>query len=282
MKLRFAVTLCFFSALTCAQVKVSGTIDGKPIPDSVFNPAQRKLYEQFIIAHGRLPGNADQQEIQSTIVPKLQCVKLKQLIRIAAFDRLKQQFHVIVTQKDLEEIRNSTPLVRRNQTFQSAILDAISAVYDKHEDPDAVYHKELAAWPIGKNYWMAYLYDASTPEGRQEFEEPYRHALRSFRLVSEAPPPLEGFRNAAEAMKLLQFMDQQLASTDPTFQSYLQECNKTKKQEGSLITCSQGRDHFEYLAKKHNEYWKNAEAKVNVYLSDPRLGKTCGLPQYLK
>lgn len=130
---------------------MSGTINGKPLPDRLFAQAREGASNFFILKHHRSPTADDEQEIRddeqeiSALMQQTQCDGIKQAIRAAAHEAVKQQLGITVTSEDLIAAREAYPMKRANTLVDNAplILNSLSAVYDRHEDPNQVYAQNL-------------------------------------------------------------------------------------------------------------------------------------------
>lgn len=94
----------------------------------------------------------------------------------------------------------------------------------------------------------------------------------------KAESSLDTWRPTAEMMKLNEAVDQQIGTGDSTFRSYLEEYKKSERREGNHVRSNMIFEHRNYLDQKRDEFWRSQDSRVDVYLSDPSLAKTCGLP----
>ncbi|HZS56072.1 MAG TPA: hypothetical protein VFA65_16840 [Bryobacteraceae bacterium] len=259
---------CLTASLLCgalyAQAPVSGTINGKPISETVLNPSKQQLEHDFIMTAGRGPGPGDQDQMQTKTLTDVRCRNLNQAVRQTARESLIQQLGIVVTQTDLEQAKETNPLpdTKPNEAAYTALLNAISAVYDKHKDPNVVYQQMLSGYNLPPNIWPIFVLDASTPEGRQQMEKYYRNYLQNAPQIYKNQP-LNAWKRIAENTKINQYIDQQLAVTDSTFRAYLEQWNKTKVQEGARtrVTGLSAAD-LGYMRQKREQFWNQQDAKV--------------------
>ncbi len=253
--------------------KITGSVNGRPIPDDYLNPSHEHLEAQFASKYGHNPSSQEQANVNTTVLTDWQCNKLHAMIHKAARNAGVQQFRIRVTQQDLAAASKTFPVVMGNTTNTiQLLLNALSSVYDKHENPAVVYN-EMLAGKIPNNLWLAQLKEASTPESRSKLEAGYRNSIRMAQEIANSPK-LEYWRSTVLTNKLNEAVDQKLALTDPTFRAHLQSTRVN--QQGIRMDnwfTPQGR----YLAQKRQEFWKAREAEVHVYLSDPHLLVTCGI-----
>ncbi len=275
MKLATLVWYVFPGLLVAQNLSITGTVNGKQIPDDYLNPSHEHLQGQFAAKYGHNPSEGEQALVNTTVLTDWQCNKLHAMIRKAARDAVIQQFGIAVTQQDLETASKLFPISVGDTGTMQMLLNALSAVYDNHEDPEIVYNRMLAG-KIPHNLWLMQLNEASTPEGRSKLETKYQSLIRlAPKIVSS--PRLEYWQSTVINNKLNEAVDQELARIDPTFRAYL-EATPVNKQGVRTNNWStpQGR----YLAQRRQDFWTSQDSKVDVYLSDPSIGKACGLPQY--
>ncbi len=275
--------ICLIPVLVAGQSAPSsalGTINGKPIPDTVFNVPRKLAADLFILNHQREPNSAaDEQEINSKI-KSMECDRLKAAIISAAHDTVKQQLGVVASQQDLQAAREAYPILKSPNPHDRAVvlLSALSAVYDQHQDPGLVYEQKLRG-EIPLNLWQIYVHDARTPDGRQDLEKIFRkHLTITPDVIAKSESSLETWHRAAESMKLDETVDQLIAARDPVFRSYLEEYKKSTRREGNRVrSVNFNLDHQRYLDQKRAEFWKSEVSKLDVYLSDLALGTSCNL-----
>lgn len=261
------------------SAKIQGSIDGQPIRDSVFaKPSRQDSELVFELQHGRPASTAaDQQaitEYQQTIV----CQKLGSAIREAARKAQKAQLGAAVTPEDIEAARREvTPMdpvatAARMREEATAVLAALSAVYDRQQDPDQVYEKDVRSHGISKTAWTMYLRRGRTPEGRANL---VKQANASPEAISQAASTFD-FRPRAEEQKLDRLVDEKIAADDPVFRTYLAEWHAAFDNPDPKKHWMR-QERVEYIQQKRAQWWKAQVAKLNVQLSDPSLGDACAL-----
>jgi hypothetical protein len=261
---------------------VSGTINGKSIPDRVFNASRKLAIDKFVLMHQREPnGVADEQEIDADM-RSTECGGLKGAVTMAAREVEKQQLGIVITQQDLRAARDASPPRDRMaemaalQGRAKAILAAISAVSDQGQASGQVYEKMLKD-QIPKNLWTVYVHDAKTSKGRRSLNETFaKHLAVTPEGVTKVEVSMAPWKPIAENRKLEEAVDQQIAANDPVFRTYLKEF-QASLEKSNFKYYSVPTDHKQYMDQKRAEFWKAQASKLDVYLSDPSLAASCGL-----
>src|SRR5690348_7507666 len=143
---RVLFSSAFFGVLTAQSTgPLSGTINGQPLPETVLNVPRQSAVNAFVLARQRKPASdADEKEVDAKW-HQIQCDRLKDAMMRAARKAVKQQLGVVVTEQDLEaakkivQLRDPVGQAAALRNRAAAILEAISAVYDQHQDPAQVY-----------------------------------------------------------------------------------------------------------------------------------------------
>ena len=278
----FLTTLFLAPEASSSAAAVSGTIDGKPIVSTVLTGSTKLAESMFVLKKQREPTSsaADQAEIE-TLLQVQRCDRLKAEITTAAREKVKQQLGVVVTTQDLEAVHNQTkiPDQAAEASRATTTLNALSAVYDQHQDRDQVYNQMLQK-QMAKNVWLMYLHSTSTPEGRAAAEKNLRaRANMSAAMMKRAVSSLEPGRWIAERRKLDAAVDDLLASQDSQFWTDLQHV-KARASGGvpvAQLPPTPTDPESQYLWQKRSAYWKSQVSRLDVYLSDPSIAKTCNL-----
>ena len=280
---RVLLSTAFVGVMTAQSTgTLSGTINGPPLPGTVLNVPRQSAVNAFVLAHQRKPASdADEKEVD-TKWHQIQCDRLKGALMRAAREVVKQQLGVVVTEHDLEaakkivQLRDPVGQAAALRNRAAAILEAISAVYDQHQDPAQVYDRILAKQQIPKELWTVQLNQSSTPAGRQALEKKLHGQLTiTNEAVMKAVSSLELWRGPAERMKLDDAVDQDIAAHDPTFRTYLAEY-KTFSEERHTKHAGLPLDHKQYLDNKRASFWNLQTAQLNVHLSDASIQTACG------
>ncbi len=194
------------SQVSSPQAGFWGTINGKPIPDSVLKASAKLATDLFVLKNQREPsGPSDRAEIDASL-QSLRCDRLKGAIAATARENVKQRLGVVVTNQDLEAARKASPA--RDPVMESsaitgratAILNAFSAVYDRHQESDQVY-EQILQHQIPKDLWLVYVHDAGTPEGRKSLEMLFRKQMTiSPESLKKATSSFTPWRSLAETI----------------------------------------------------------------------------------
>ena len=270
-------------AQTATTVKPSGTVNGKPIPQEIFNWPRERAVDSFILKNGREPSSPADEQAVDAIAHQQQCDRLKAFIEQTTRDSVAQQLGIVVTQTDIQAAREwltrEDPAIQAARIHQTgaAVLGALAAVFDQHRDPDQVYSQMLAPIGLPKNLWKAYLHDAATPDGRANLTKLYTPQLMTTaETLKKSMESSDILIRLATKNKLDEAVDEQIAAGDPTFRNYLQE-QSARSQNLNPKQQWMPASHFAYLKQKRAEFWKAQISKVQVFLSDPSIAKSCGL-----
>ncbi len=251
--------------------KITGTINGVPISDKALNIERSTAVAHFFAKQHREPTSpADQQQVDA-YWHDMRCERLKFAIEGGMKQAVTEQLGIAVTKEDLEAAQKAYPLLSDpNMPAQAAaMLTAISAVLDKHQDPDQVYDQIIKPY-LSKQEWELCLHNVSTPESRQSYTKKLAGQMsQTPEVVKKQAANIENWRFIAEFRKMRQAVDRQLASSDPTFASYLKIYGN-----GRFVPND---PRFAYLAQKRTAFWNAQFAKINLYVSDPTLVSSCDL-----
>jgi hypothetical protein len=293
----FLLAVAALALAVCAQrpsssAKLSGTIDGRQIPDRVLQPNRYAAATRFIAANHRLP-TADEE--QTTIAADSQrqiCGNLRSYLGADAHEAEILRLGIVPTKADIDttvsaivgvseaDVRQQYP---RRHAYSAVLAAGFAAVLDNGKDPHVVYRQVIA--PAGLNGitedgWLGLLYTArATQEGRERLERDSQLTMqnmmdeaktRTAKSIAASTGP-GGLSNATAANMVNKQVDQLIAAKDPAFRAYLAEYNPDARQH------PMNGDHFQYLQQRRNEYWRAVISKLNIRLSDPTLFTACKL-----
>src|SRR5262249_60600185 len=131
-----------------------GTLNGQPL----LGAKRSHAINTFIGKHNQLPTSAaDNQEV-TDIATKQTCPVIEGAIQNAARDAQKHSLGIYVSPEEISQASkeywalNGDPKAEftREQTRRLSLYQAETAVFDQHQDPEAVYQKVLA--PIGESH----------------------------------------------------------------------------------------------------------------------------------
>jgi hypothetical protein len=297
--LTFLLAVATLALAVCAQSpsslgsKLSGTIDGRPIPDNVFQFNRYTAVSKFIATNHRLP-NADEEK---TIIAmgnsqRELCGNLRSYIGAEAHEAEILRLGIVPTKADIDAAASHTIGVSeaevtaaypKRHALSVALTDGFAAVLDNGQDPHVVYQQIIvpAGLPeITEDGWLGLLYTARTTiAGRKRLEHDSLLTLQGMidqaksqtaKSVAATSKP-GGLTGAAAYEMVNRKVDQLIAAKDPTFATYLAEF------PDPYHWSENGTHHHEYLDQKRNAYWRAITSKLNVRLSDPTLFDSCKL-----
>jgi len=285
----FVVALCAISAFaqnpgaqSGAPAAHSGTIDGVAIRANAINGSPDEAVAKFIADHLRQPTVADQQELAANQQQTV-CRHLKSAISQAAVNRAKAELHISATDQEIADQRQQlnlhAPDPQQSWAWEhertQALVAGLTAVYDQAQDPQQVYQQMIGPHGITQKEWLPDVYVYRTKEARDKLAQKlnltpdyYARGLASFDV-----------RYYVEGQKLEAAIDQQIAATDPTFETYLNEyAAKVQHPDPTNPTSTSvvlPHGHLQYLAQARAAWWKAESAKVQVTLSDPTISSRC-------
>jgi hypothetical protein len=269
--------------------KLSGTIDGRPIPESTFRLDRYGSVGAFIHANHRLPTGSEEQALDTEANSQRQiCGNLRSIFGGEAHESERLRLGIVPTAADLDEAARHTSGVSeaevtanypKRHALSAALVAGFAAVLENGQDPHAVYLQTIQE-PAGipEDMWLNFLYTARTnPRGRKRLEHDSTLTLqdmiretKSKMALGAASKAPGGLSSVAAYYVVNRQVDQLIAANDPTFRTYLAEFPDQFQGHGNG-------DHLQYLQRKRNEYWKAVVTKLNVWLSDPSLFATCKL-----
>src|ERR1051326_1330621 len=255
--------------------KTYGTVDGRPIPDRVFTEYRASATDQFKDSHKREPATAaDEQEIEATVQNSL-CGRLRAAITQMVRQEQADTFGVVATAQELEKERQRTqmPNPRRIRDHAEAAVAAFAAI-DKGDDPKKVYEQMVKPRGIDEIEWNIYLKSRTTEAGRARIRMELTMTDENWAKFSAAQT--DALKYAARSRKLDAVVDDQIASTDPTFRQCLYEFRE-KGNDPDPQRRWMPVDHKEYLDEARARWWKDRMGQVKVALSDPSLAQRCAL-----
>jgi hypothetical protein len=156
----------------------------------------------------------------------------------------------------------------------AAAAVAAFATLDRGEDPKQVYEQMVKPHGIDEMEWNIYLKNRTTEAGRAQIRMELSmtdEAWAKFKVRMA-----ESLTYAAKSRKLDEAVDQQIASTDPTFRQYFYE-EQERGNDPDPRRQWMPAQHKEYLDQTRDRWWRARVSQVRVVLSDASLGSTCAL-----
>lgn len=256
-----------------------GTLNGQPL----LGAKRSHAINTFIAKHNQMPSSAaDNQEV-ADIATRQTCPIIEGAIRNAARDAEKRSLGIYVSPEEIAQASKAYWALHgdpkaeftHEQTRRLTLYQAETAVFDQHQDPEAVYQKLLA--PIGESHtgWEADL--------RQwQWQWPQIRDSVAKEAAVVAAWTLEGYMKAKDAasqklledQKLDDSVDDQLATQDSQFRADLSEY---RKHRNGNIWLRNGAPASAYIAQKRNEFWLSRYAQQQLTLNDPKLANQCEL-----
>ena len=305
--------LRYILLLFCLTIPLSAqfndTVNGVPIPENVLHPSMSLLNQQFILRHEHPPATAaDQQEVSTTILHEWQCSHLHNLIRRAAVAMVKAQLNLPpVTDAEAAEAKAEQDAKQQaaeaakakwlaahpaiveppppppNQALDS-ILTGLTQVCDQGQDPSAVYQQlNLAQQNIPRNVWLAMAQpnDPVCKKTEAKYKGIQAALAKQPDLIDKAQANPSAWKSVVEGNRFAAAVDQMIAAQDPAFRQLLPENHWTPPPGMNMAQSSAAfQASRKYLKQSRETFWQAQDAKVEVYLTDPTIGKSCGLPQF--
>lgn len=162
---------------------------------------------------------------------------------------------------------------RKYNADAHARAEALARVYEKGENPEAVYQSWAVPARIPRASWESDLELGRSAE--------FRAKLAATQVTTEGFVKGMGRGSAqlVEQKKLDKAVDHELAAQDPMFARYLdtverntQEISPFESRSASLPS-----EAVNYVRAKRAEWWKTRSAETKVVLNDPALASRCGL-----
>jgi hypothetical protein len=280
--MRTLLMLAILTVPACGQPQ--GTVNGVPIPSKVFSSGgQRTQAEAAWRLQNKRPIEKDDLPAIERLVQDQRCNKLKGTISSMVQDEVMEGMALTVTPADIAEAQKTVaPFdpkeeVRKRHEYAAAVLAALDAQLNKHEDPQAVYDQYLKPHGITEQAWAYQLLIGQTPEGKQSL-------MNQMNLTVEAAT--QAVKNydwtaTAKYRKMNQRIDEQISLSDPKFKQFLAEYSQSIVVDAPGVTHSTGvpADHLAYLENQRKEYWKQVNSKVQVVISEPTM-QNCDLSEF--
>lgn len=256
-----------------------GTLNGQPL----LGVKQARAINTFVAKYNRMPsGSADNQEVAS-ITAKQNCPIIQGAVRNAAREVAKHGLGIYASPDEIEQASNAywalngDPKIEftREQTRQLTRYQALTAVFDQHQDPEKVFQAMLA--PIGESQigWETDLKQLQWqwPQIRdsvaKEAAEVANWTLEGYKKTKDAAS-----RKLLEDQKLDDGVDNELAAQDPQFRADLNEYRKNRK---GNVWLKQGATTSSYMDQARQQFWQSRYAEQQVALNDPKLAQQCQL-----
>lgn len=257
-----------------------GTVDGRPLAPQI---SRSSAVARFRLRNLRAPsGPADEQQV-ANLLAQATCDYIKGQIQSAAITAQERRFAISVSTAEgealwrqywtLHDAEAEAKTARDNAT---AYVMALTQVYDNGMDPQEAYQRFVRPQGIPENVWQANLELGRTPEGRAKLGALGSVTADALRKSASGVQAQVGL---LEKQRLDDAVDQEIASTDPTFRAYVDELhrNTTKPTPFSSTTKMQPLDQKKYIDTKRAEWWASRYAEVNLVLYDASIATQCGL-----
>ena len=260
------------------QASAIGLIDGQPLGRSTLG--REAAVGSFRVRHLRAPnGPADEREMTDWLAG-MQCDSIRIAITGAARATQMRRFGISATPQEVKAAgdaywRGHDPEAdaKKQRDDAAALVTALTEVYEHGMDQQRAYEKYLAprGYPVAA--WQGNLNVGRTPEGRASMAR--LETLTADELV-RGSVRLDTKR--VERDHLDAAVDQNIASTDPTFRAYLDELRRGPSggSPPSATAPAVPVEHRKYVMTKRAEWWQAREAEVKVVLYDPALAQQCG------
>jgi hypothetical protein len=254
---------------------VFGTVLGRTI---TFRSASRPAAEARLSSlRGGQPVAASDEAEVSRAQAQLECGTITAQIRDAVLARLKQSQGISVTDADVTEEAKAElahmdfqAAAAKQQALNTTMSEALSRVYDRGEDPDAVFASLVSAKGYSKATWQSYLAQGKAAPFRQylsqasaPFPKPSDTTLRS------------GARSTLERRKLDEAIDRDLAAHDPDFKAYLSEMQASQAAHPDHQSFTIKADHYRYIKAKRDNWWKAQYSQVDILVTDKEEAGRC-------
>ena len=275
----FLIALC--SGIIQAQPPHRfGAIDGTPIDERDLNVPRETAIVTYLRQHAKQPSSeAEAQSFQD----ELQCRRLRGVVQEAAEKRAKAELGIFSTDAEIAAERKNVvaraPDIegqkKRYRERLQALIDGLSAVYDKGQDPDQTYQQLVAPHGVTKGDWAGNVYLGKDKQERQKLVQQLAAATpEAFDRAADTYDP----RPLIENQKLEAAVDVLLAASDPKFKADLNELNASVTHPTPNHTARHGSAIvLDYVEQKRAAWWKAETGKMNVTLSDQSLYAACGL-----
>ena len=274
--------LAILAVPACAQPQ--GTVNGIVIPNKAFDYAGPRTQAEvaFRLKNKRTIEKEDLPILERSVQAQ-RCSKLRGTIASMLQDQVMKEMALTVTPADLAEAKREFPpedpqvTARMRHEHAAAVLAALDAQLNKHEDPQSVYDQYGKPLGIPPEAWAYQLLVGQTEDGKKSL-------MRDLNITVEALT--QAIRNydwsyQAKYKKMNQRIDDQISLSDPKFKQYLAEYNQTVVIDGPGRSHSTGvpADHLNYIQKQRAAYWADVHKKAQVVINDPTM-RTCDLSDF--
>lgn len=250
------LTILFVVLITaaCGQ-SPKGTIDGQPIPDSVF------AYPQTV------------------------CMQLEGYRQNVVKENAARDLGVTVTQKEIDAAIAAAPslvppdAISFFKTRNDLIPPALDEVYVLGHDKQDVFNEKLKPHGISQQEWDMDVSAYNTPEKRANMAKSLANQL----AFARKGPTADNYdpRPILRSQKVDAAIDAKLSQQDPQFRVALQAYQDAGDGHG-LVNFNPTTGHYvtreqmQYLASKRAEWWA-ARPKPRVVVGDASIRAKCGL-----
>uniref|UniRef100_Q027Q1 Transcriptional regulator, Fis family n=1 Tax=Solibacter usitatus (strain Ellin6076) TaxID=234267 RepID=Q027Q1_SOLUE len=265
----------------CGQPQ--GTVNGVPIPSRAFSTGglQTQAEVAWRLKSKRPIEKEDMAAIERSVQAQ-RCNKLKSAISGVLQEEVMKNMAITVTPADIAEFQKTSNIklpdpqaeARQKHEYAAAVLTALDAQLNKHEDPQSVYDKYLKTHGITEQAWSVQLLLGQTPEGKQSL-------INQLNMTPETVAQAAKNFDCSYQVKLKKMkerIDEQISLSDPKFKQYLAEFHQAADQNGNLNGGMPG-DHLEYLQVQRQAYWNDVYRKAQVVINDPTM-QNCDLSEF--
>src|SRR5579883_586299 len=267
--------LLLLGAVASCQTEGStvGTADGIPLKEPA--PPRAGAIGAFWAKQGRKPTENEIQSLQA----QQACEDLKGQIEAAAIRRQMARFGIAASKEEVDVLSEAywsehkpQEEAQKYNNGRHALSQALARVYEKGEDPEAVYRSWAVPAGISRSAWESELELGRSTEYRTKLAGANFTAEGFIKGVADSNTKL------VERRKLDEAVDRELAAQDPMFARYLD----TVERNTQVISPFESRsaslppEAVNYVRAKRAEWWKARYAETKVVLNNPALASRCG------
>ncbi|NWF83524.1 MAG: hypothetical protein HXY18_06820 [Bryobacteraceae bacterium] len=241
-------------------------VDGKKIDTSRGKPADRWTMENaFFQYRRRAPSGPQDEALLQRLEENRRCEAVRSAVTLAVQKRLLEQARITVSDEERAEYRRL--LLRRGTPEKeaedlrargAALEEALDAVYEKGEDPKAVYERMKARLVYSEVDWRSDVYSARDAERRKELVRHLREEMPAYILDYHSRPDA-----VDEEIRLTKF--KQKIYADPAMAEF-------RTRPGLLIS--------DDIGAVYGRWLKAQVATSHVRLDNPVWGERCELAKH--
>ena len=238
-------------------------VDGRKIDTSRVKPADRWAMENAFFQHRRRAPSGPQDELLlQRLEENRRCEAVRSAITLAVQKDLLEQARITVSDEERAEyrrslLRSATPgeVAAKLRAKGEALKEALDAVYEKGEDPRAVFERMKSRLGYSDVDWGSDVYSARDAERRKEVVRRLREEMPAHIIEYHSRPDASD-----EQIRLRKF--KQKIYADP-------ELAEFRTPPGRLIS--------DDIGAVYGRWLKAQVAKSHVWLDNPVWGERCEL-----